>query len=360
MSRTIIVLDNDETTGYYGHLMTYMSFVARCRLFHTAEQEAEIVETITRIAKMTGVFRPGTEAFLRSIADRKKLGIVSSVVMYTNALAVASAVWYTTTGVVDWPHFLARVLSCLAGDPSFFDVVLSRPPHLAHVSYPKKNFARVTESLAAVGRPVADDERIIFFDDKPGEILGASERFLAWHAPEYKSPLRLEQINAMFEELMPPVAEYRWSEYPPATIRREILAMSARSKDELIVCGAPEDAAGMWCGFDINVHLPVPVLPVLPVLPTLVITTEDDDVTVAADDDCDSDGDGEDTVAASEPPSPRPQRFRLHLKVTLDVSFRCNRRDGDKWRFIVSSWAPTLRCKRSLHRSRYNHQKRCN
>ena len=291
--------------------MTYMSFVARCMVL-TADQEASIIGTITEIAKANGVFRPGTEAFLQAIAERKRLGIVSSVVMYTNALANPDMSWYTTTGIVDWPHFIARVLSHLAGDATLFDVVLSRPPHLAHVVYPKKNFARVTEALAAAGRPVGDDERIFFFDDKPGEILGASERFVAWCAPEYKAPLTLEHIDSMLGRLITVDSVCRWAEYTPAVIRGQIHTMSKQCNDALIPVPIVPD--GAWCGFDLDTHLPLPPPPAPPVLIIEPETTDD--------------------TAPSTAPSlarrSKSRRIRLHIELSLNISV--GRRHKKKWR----------------------------
>ena len=227
--------------------------------------------------------------------------------MYTNALANPDLSWYTTSGVVDWPHFIARVLSCLAGDPTLFDVVLSRPPHLAHIPYPKKSFARVTEALAAAGRAIGMDERIFFFDDKPGEILGASDRFIAWAAPEYKVPLTTAQIDAALENLMPAEAVYRWAEYNSAVIRREIHTMSRNCKDAQIP--APVVLAGHWCGFDLNEHMPLPPPPPPPA-PVLEPPVE--------------------PHVASPPPSySRSRRIRINLELTLNISV--GRRHKKKW-----------------------------
>lgn len=311
---TVIVLDNDETTGYYSHLLTYMGFVARC-LKLTADQEAGIIDSITEIAKANGVFRPGTEEFLRGIAERKRLGIVSSVVIYTNALANPDMSWYTSSGIVDWPNFVARILSHLAGDPTLVDVVLSRPPHLAHIPYPKKNFARVTGALAAAGRPVGEDERIFFFDDKPEEILGASERFVAWRAPEYKSPLTTEQIDTMLGRLITADSVCQWAEFTPAVIRGEILAMSARCKDALIP--PPIVAPGAWCGFDLDAHLPLPPPPAPPVLVIEAETTEDIEAESAS------------PVSESLPRRNKSRRIRLHIELTLNISV--GRRHKKKW-----------------------------
>ncbi len=305
---TVIVLDNDETTGYYSHLLTYLSFVARCRTL-TAAEETDIIATITEVAKAYGVFRPGTEEFLKEIAERKRLGIVSSVVMYTNALANPDMSWYTTSGIVDWIHFIARVLSCLAGDASLFDVVLSRPPHLAHIPYPKKNFARVTDALAAAGRAIGEDERIFFFDDKPGDILGASARFVAWGVPEYRAPLSIAQIDAALERLMPVDAVYRWAEYTPAVIRSEIHAMSLRCKDAVIP--APVVMAGHWCGFDLSLYLPLPPPPQPPVL---VIETEN-------------------AEEAAEPLRRHKQRSR-RIRIQLELTFNINISVGSRHKKI--------------------------
>lgn len=315
---TVIVLDNDETTGYYSHLLTYMGFVARC-LKLTADQEVSIVGTITEIAKANGVFRPGTEEFLRAIAERKRLGIVSSVVIYTNALANPDMSWYTSAGIVDWPNFVARVLSHLAGDPTLMDVVLSRPPHLAHIPYPKKNFARVTEALAAAGRPVGEDERIFFFDDKPEEILGVSERFVAWRAPEYKAPLTTEQIDTMLGRLITADSVCQWAEYTPAVIRGEILAMSTRCRDAFVP--PPNVAPGAWCGFDLDTHLPLPPPPAPPVLIIEAETTEDIEVESASPV-------SESTLNPSHHRS-KSRRIRLHIELTLNISV--GRRHKKKW-----------------------------
>lgn len=331
---TVIVLDNDETTGYYTHMLTYMGFVARCLLL-TADQEASIIATIAEIAKTNGVFRPGTEAFLQGIAERKRLGIVSSVVMYTNALANPDMSWYTTSGIVDWPHFIARVLSHLAGDPALFDVVLSRPPHLAHIPYPKKNFVRVTDALAAAGRPVGDDERIIFFDDKPGEIMGASERFVAWFAPEYKVPLTLEQIDAMLERILTPDTVFRWAAFTTPVIRSQIHAMSIRCKDSLTLPSIVALVApGAWCGFDLDTHLPLPPVPEpTPAPPTPIIESET-------------------TEDADAPPtrrhSSRSRRIRLHIELTLNISV--GRRHKKKWGVHSSSPIDVSQSLHSHHR----------
>jgi hypothetical protein len=206
---------------------------------------------------------------------------------------------------VDWPHFIARVLSCLAGDPTLFDVVLSRPPHLAHIPYPKKNFARVTDALTAAGRAIGEDERIFFFDDKPGEILGASDRFVAWAAPEYKFPLMTVQIDAALDHIMPGDGVYRWAEYTPVVIRREIHMMSRNCKDALIP--APAVAAGHWCGFDMDKHLPLPAPPA----PAEVV----------------------EVITPPESPTASPlhhsRRIRINLELTLNISV--GRRHKKKW-----------------------------
>jgi hypothetical protein len=248
---------------------------------------------------------------------------VSSVVIYTNALANPDMSWHTSTGVVDWPHFIARVLSHLSGDLTLIDVVLSRPPHLAHIAYPKKNFARVTEALAAAGRPVGDDERIFFFDDKPGEILGASERFVAWHAPEYKAPLTLEQIDAMLVRLIMVDSVCRWAQYTPAVIRSQIHTMSTQCKDALIL--VPLVAPGAWCGFDLDAHLPLPPPPAPPARVIIESETTEDI----------------DTVPASPVPPPsvrhrrhKSRRLRLHIELTLNISV--GRRHKKKWSATAS------------------------
>jgi hypothetical protein len=258
---TVIVLDNDETTGFYTHLLTYMGYAVRCRKL-TAAQEKAMIPIITRIAETNGVFRPGTAHFLRNLAERKRAGLISSIVMYTNAYADPNSSWHTASwGVVDWPHFIARVLSCLAGveDDKLFDVVLSRLPSTIHIPYPTKSFERVVNALKCV-RPVGDDERIIFFDDKPLEILGASDRFIAWKVAPYTCPLINTQIYSMMDEIFGFNAVSIWPGYTRYMIMEQILTMSYRCNDALVPVHRCEDAFH-WCGFNMDVHIPLPVKP---------------------------------------------------------------------------------------------------
>jgi hypothetical protein len=258
---TVIVLDNDETTGFYSHLLTYMGYALRCRKL-TAAQEVEMIPVMTRIAAANGVFRPGTADFLRALVERRRLGVVNSIVMYTNAYADPDMTWHTASwGTVDWPHFVARVLSCLAGveDTTLFDVILSRLPSMRHIPYPKKSFERVVNALNNV-RPMGDDERIIFFDDKPLEILGAGDRFIAWHVSEYKSPLLVPQIHAMMDEVFGADAEPLWPDYARAAITQQMLVMTAQCCDAAHPVHVVMDMVH-WCGFDLDVHLPLPPPP---------------------------------------------------------------------------------------------------
>ena len=259
---TVIVLDNDETTGFYSHLLTYMGFAVRCRRL-TAAQEVEMIPIITRIAAANGVFRPGTADFLRALVERKQAGVISSIVMYTNAYADPDMTWHTASwGTVDWPHFVARVLSCLAGieGETLFDVVLSRLPSMRHIPYPKKNFERVVTALKDV-RPVGDDERIIFFDDKPTEILGTSDRYIAWRVSEYKSPLVVAQIHTMMDELFGgPDVELMWPDFTRDVIAQQMLAMSRQCHDDAHPPHVPMDLVH-WCGFNLETHLPLPPPP---------------------------------------------------------------------------------------------------
>jgi hypothetical protein len=263
MASTVFVFDNDETTGFYIHLMTYLNFVIRC-LDLTAEMELPKIQTVIDICRDAGIFRPGTEGFLRAVAERKRVGLIQAVVMYTNAYANPQMSWVSKSwGVVDWPNFLAKVLGHLAGDLSLFDVVLSRPPHLVQHVYPKKNFARI---LAALPASVPQDNiRMIFFDDKPTEIQGGSELLRTWHAPEYKCPLSIATIDAALARMLPPDTMFIAPSITYASIRHDIVSLSVSSYDAYIP--PPVVPAGPWCGFDIDARLPLPPPP-MPVLVT--------------------------------------------------------------------------------------------
>lgn len=280
-----------------------------------------MIPIITRIAAANGVFRPGTADFLRALVERKRVGVISSIVMYTNAYADPDMTWHTASwGTVDWPHFIARVLSCLAGveGETLFDVVLSRLPSMCHIPYPKKNFERVVNALKDV-RPVGDDERIVFFDDKPTEILGASDRYIAWRVSEYKAPLLITQIHTMMDELFGgPDVELLWPEYTRSVITQQMLTMSAQCRDASHPPHVPMDLVH-WCGFDLETHLPLPPPPA-PVLPVPAVP-EPEPVPAAS---------SAPAPESVDPPSSPVKRvsIRLHLELVLKIKLPSHKRNS--------------------------------
>lgn len=196
----ILVLDNDETTGSYFHVVYYM-FNTLCWMRQQTMTDDEVLNHVVEYGLLCGAFRPGIEDFLADVVRLKREGRIHAVVMYTNAYAHPDWCWKSKTmGNLHWGHFVAAVLSRLGEVEKLFDVILTRrAEHSSGTYYPRKSFQRVIDSLPQELR--SKRLRIVFFDDRPAEIDGKNEHCIAVPVIPYKSSIPYEGVRTAVNHL---------------------------------------------------------------------------------------------------------------------------------------------------------------
>ena len=197
-SSNILVLDNDETTGYYLNTMNYM-FHALRSITKYNKSDQEMLDIVIKHGHRCGVFRPGVQAFLQDVYARKKAGAIHAVVMYTNAPLRVGVVWNSQTwGPLTWQQFLSKVLGTLAGSTDFFDVVICRKPEDALHPYPLKSFERI---VAHLPEHLRTNTRMMFFDDRTDDILGKTELHTCVKVAPYRVRLPLNEIYPAIQDI---------------------------------------------------------------------------------------------------------------------------------------------------------------
>lgn len=197
MSKNVLILDNDETTGYYSDLAMYMYHVMR---FIAVTKEAEIVllNKCIMIMEEYCVFRPGLRQFMQTIAARKREGIIYKVVMYTNAFMTPGTGWISVNwGPITWAQTLSKMFDRMAGYDDLFDLILTRLPEDRAKQYPLKDFNRV---VAGLGNPT--DLRMHFLDDRSGEILNSNENWIAHSVLPYKYIMHTTDVISALTKFM--------------------------------------------------------------------------------------------------------------------------------------------------------------
>lgn len=198
--KNIIVLDNDNTTGFYIDIAAYLYYALR-NIKGCPGREDILLDKYVEACEKSGVFRHGLRAFMQQIAARKQNGTIHKVVMYTNAFMTPIMNWTTVKwGVMTWAHALSKVLGRLAGDDMLFDIIITRRAEDRSIDYPNKTFLRVRDSLDEETR--AGEHRIVFVDDRTTDIRDESEVYQTHSVSAYTAALSINEIAPIITEFL--------------------------------------------------------------------------------------------------------------------------------------------------------------
>jgi hypothetical protein len=150
-----VILDNDETTGFYPTLEWMMRWMAERRL-----GLKDATRALRAHLEETNSFRPGLPQFLRYVHGLRQTGKIDAIIMYTNMIPGTKV-----AGKVN-AEMLALVFEDIVGAP-FFDTLIIRKGTLR----PEKYMDYVLKEYNADPR---DMSKIVFFDDRPNYIITRS------------------------------------------------------------------------------------------------------------------------------------------------------------------------------------------
>jgi hypothetical protein len=154
-----VILDNDETTGYYAAL----EFLIR-RAKHAQMTFKEAIQFIRVNLEVSHSFRPGLPEFLREILRLRRTGLIDAIIMYTNMIPGETLL--DSRGVPRTnAEILASVFDSIVGG-KFFDGLIVR----SDTTRPEKYMSFVTKMYNADANKMAG---LLFFDDRPQYILVA-------------------------------------------------------------------------------------------------------------------------------------------------------------------------------------------
>jgi hypothetical protein len=196
-----VILDNDETTGYYKKLENYIKQYNKSTSLEKTIDEIvekikfELLEKLNNINSKKTSLRPGIEDFLKDLLNLKRTGKIDAIIMYTNMSKNSKII--IDNKVYSKPYILALIFNKIAEvtpEESFFDLLIFRDK-----SYPKTKYIKVIDIIFKVKNK---DNVYLFFDDKPGEI-------------KYKNKNTNNESNSINIKLTIP----KINEYIPYTIK---------------------------------------------------------------------------------------------------------------------------------------------
>jgi hypothetical protein len=153
-----VILDNDETTGFYPTLEWMMRWMAARRMGLN-----EAVRTLRGHLEEMNSLRPGLPEFLRYVHGLRQSGKIDAIIMYTNMIPGVKV-----AGKVN-AEMLALVFADIVGAP-FFDTLIIRRGTLR----PEKYMDVVLREYNADPQYMS---KIVFFDDRPNAIIARSTPF---------------------------------------------------------------------------------------------------------------------------------------------------------------------------------------
>lgn len=161
-----VILDNDETTGYYGEMIEYVKDYVRTSKDLTLE---EVVAELKNKLVETMSLRPGYQEFLQTLMNLKESGRLDAVIMYTN---MGKKMSVNIKGQrYNRPQLLAAVFDSIIdkSGKQLFDLLIFRDRPYPN---PEKYIAVVNQIYEVQGK----DNNYLFLDDKPEVIYNNSSK----------------------------------------------------------------------------------------------------------------------------------------------------------------------------------------
>lgn len=161
-----VILDNDETTGYYEDMIEYVKNYVRQSKDLTLE---EVIIELKKKLIETFSLRPGYEEFLQTLVNLKESGRLDAVIMYTN---MGKKMSINIKGQrYNRPQLLAAVFDSIIGkkDIQLFDLLIFRDKPYPN---PEKYIAVINQIYEVENK----DNNYLFLDDKPELIYNNSSK----------------------------------------------------------------------------------------------------------------------------------------------------------------------------------------
>lgn len=164
-----VVLDNDETTGSYMLVFSFLNALYKHRSHFKHSELAELFKKLAFWMFKNNLFRPGIRRLLNKIKTLKKTNSIDAVIMYTNQNNGNVEVFYDDDegpyhDFINMPaKTISYMMECLVGE-NIFDHILTRNPEQIPEedgSYPK-NFRRILDLYPNYANDITN---IIFIDD---------------------------------------------------------------------------------------------------------------------------------------------------------------------------------------------------
>jgi hypothetical protein len=197
-----VVLDNDETTGFYTTLLDYVKKHVKNKKDHSFEA---VVDEIKDILESTKSLRAGYEEFLLTLMKLKDEGLIDAVIMYTNMGQSASI--EIGGKRYNRPHLLAAVFDKIINKDGkqLFDLLIFRDDNA--FMKPEKYITVINKIYNVDGRA----NKYLFLDDKPEVIFNNDKRTISKFAKKieqykyYKGPSFKNEgiIDMLYTEFLP-------------------------------------------------------------------------------------------------------------------------------------------------------------
>jgi hypothetical protein len=164
-----IVLDNDETTGSYMIVFSFLNALQKDRSHFKYSELAELFKKLAFWMFKNNVFRPGIRRLLSKIKTLKKTNSIDAVIMYTNQINGNVEISYEDEegsfhDFINMPaKTIAYMMECLVGENVFDDIITRSPDQICEEDgiYPK-SFRRILDLYPNYANDITN---IIFIDD---------------------------------------------------------------------------------------------------------------------------------------------------------------------------------------------------
>jgi hypothetical protein len=159
MSKRIVILDNDQTTGDYDVFFKWLYWLESAHARHFVNLRI-LLPNFVKIFERSLIYRPGLKSFLQRLAQLKQEGKIDHVVIYTNQTESNDTLRDINGLPIVIPQLLEMMYNMLAGY-RLIDLRLCRP---SGESVPTKTFSRVFDQLQ-IPKEHWTSTKVLFFDD---------------------------------------------------------------------------------------------------------------------------------------------------------------------------------------------------
>lgn len=160
MSKRIVILDNDQTTGDYDVFFKWLYWLESAHVRNFVNLRI-LLPIFVKIFERSLIYRPGLKFFLQRLAQLKQEGKIDHVIIYTNQTEPSEGILRDINGLpIVIPQLLEMMYNMLA-NCQLIDFRLCRP---SNGSVPTKTFSRVFNQLQ-IPKDQWTSTKVLFFDD---------------------------------------------------------------------------------------------------------------------------------------------------------------------------------------------------